>query len=129
MGEPVTLLGKADVLEYLGQSNALEAECLIALFVDDTFRLLGRIDGHLTNPPFMRPSLVCAAALTAGARGIIIAENWLSRAAMSQFWLLREYRQLQLCLEETEVFLLDVLVICEGQVRSRTGLGQPISVR
>lgn len=119
--------GKDQAVRYLAERNLLEQECIIALFLDADLRALGAttVDLRTLRSPEVRAGEFLAEGVALGASGILIIATHAIEGPLTNP-ILGVVRCVETLVRERDLFLLDVLFIGGGTVRS---LSFPIQER
>lgn len=116
--EQLVLNARGAILTYLQQEELLGSNCLIVLIVDRSFRVLELFDEPLDNLSADLPQKVLLRALGARGSGVFLIETYSTADAFSTIDTRDLYQRIRHVLTETEIFVVDVLMVCAGQIRS-----------
>lgn len=115
------------VLRYLQQEELLNSEGLVVLIVDRSYRVIKRLDEPLDDVSPDLPQQVVLACVGAGASGVLFVENYPKGDVFNSFDSPAFYHRVGQLLTETEIFLIDILVLSAGQIRSGLGLRRTLN--
>lgn len=118
MRKAVTLSNLDDLLRRLQAAGAFGEDRVIAVLVNSSLDVLKWFTQSVIAEPSAGLNELFSEIIRSKADGVVLIENHVA-AACDQDWLHRNYNCLQHLLEETETFILDALIVCDGRVRYR----------
>lgn len=120
------LANRDSVLKYLRQEELLGSKRLVVLIVDKSLRVLQQLNEPLENVSADFPQKVVLAAEGARGSGVFFVETYPTDEVLSAFNCSTFYERVRHLLTETEMFVIDVLVVSPGHIRSGLGLRGPL---